>query len=287
MNYLKYVTVFSLFILCSFAFQKSTETKYNLTKIWNTEAKFKIPECVIYDNVRKVCYVSNINGEADAKDGNGFISKLSMDGKIENLEWIKGLDAPKGLGIYNDKLYIADNTKIIIVDVKAGTIIKKLEVEGAKFLNDVTIDDEGKVYVSDFIAKKIYKLDGDKISVFYEDAKLINPNGLLALKKEILMVDMGSGLLYGLDYKNKSARIIADSLKGGDGIEQINTGAYLVSNWAGEINYVNDKGDVTLLLNIKNEKINAADIEYIKEQNLLLIPTFMANNVLAYKLQIK
>ncbi|HEX8546017.1 MAG TPA: ATP/GTP-binding protein [Cytophagaceae bacterium] len=285
MTHRKFCTFFSLLILCSFAFKESLWDKFRLSKVWQTELSFKIPESVVYDKAHKVFYVSNINGEADAKDGNGFISKVTLDGKIESIEWIKGLDAPKGMDLYNGKLYIADNTKIIIVDVKKGAIVQQLEVKGAKFLNDVTVDDHGTVYISDYLGKKIYKLDGGIVSVFYENERLINPNGLLALKGEILMVDMGSGLLYRINYENKNAIIVADSLKGGDGIQEIGNGEYLISNWAGEINYVNKKGDVRLLLDTKNEKVNAADIEYLREQNLLLIPTFTVNSVLAYKLE--
>lgn len=59
------------------------------------------------------------------------------------------------LSVDSNKLYIADNSKIVIVDVNTDTIIKQLEVEGSKFLNDVTIDNKGTVYISDYLAKKI------------------------------------------------------------------------------------------------------------------------------------
>ncbi|HEX8545844.1 MAG TPA: ATP-binding protein [Cytophagaceae bacterium] len=289
MNYSKVWKFFPLIAIVSLSFiiKKSALKSYTLVEQWKTPASLQIPESVVYDGVRNSLYVSNIHGDFQAKDGKGYISKLSLDGRIENLKWITGLNAPKGLGLYKDKLYIADNTTIVVADVKSGKILNKIEVKDALFLNDITVDTEGNVYVSDFQAKKIYKLSGATVTVVYENEKLINPNGLLSLEKELLMVDMGSGILYSIDPKSSKATIVADSLNGADGIEQIAPGEYLVSNFNGEIYYVNRSGDVKLILDTKIDKINAADIEYIADKKLLLIPTFFANTVAAYKLELR
>src|SRR5215204_3630946 len=77
-------------------------------KLWEATG-FKNPESAVFDSATGIIYVSNVNGDDPAaKDGNGFISKLGTDGKVITLEWVKGLDSPKGLVLANGKLYAAD-----------------------------------------------------------------------------------------------------------------------------------------------------------------------------------
>ena len=61
---------------------------------------------------------------------------------------------------------------------------------------------------------------------------------------------------------------------------------FIISNWNGEIYHVTAKGAVTKILDTKAAKVNAADITYIRKQNLLLVPTFFDNKVMAYKVKV-
>jgi hypothetical protein len=82
------------------------------------------------------------------KAGNGFISKVSLaDGKLIELEWAKGLDAPKGLALGGDKLYTADIDNLAEIDTKSGKVLARYVAPGAAFLNDVTVDGQGNVYI--------------------------------------------------------------------------------------------------------------------------------------------
>jgi hypothetical protein len=54
-------------------------------------AGFKTPESILHDAVGDVYLVSNINGTPSAKDNNGFISRVSPDGKVQTLKWIEGV----------------------------------------------------------------------------------------------------------------------------------------------------------------------------------------------------
>ena len=100
-------------------------------------------------------YVSLIDGKGNEKDGKGGVAILNKDGSIKTLNWISGLNAPKGLGIYKNKLYVADLTDVVIIDTKAGKVLKSIAIPGAIFLNDITIDSKGTVYVSDTRKKSL------------------------------------------------------------------------------------------------------------------------------------
>ena len=130
-----------------------------LTKLWESKADFKLPESVVFDKENNILYVSNMQGDPFSKDGNGFISKVDLDGNIVKLKWIEGLHAPKGLAISKGKLYVGDVDQLIEIDIKAGKISKKLDAAGASFLNDVTVDTYGNVYVSDTFTDTIYRLN--------------------------------------------------------------------------------------------------------------------------------
>ncbi|MBD0327799.1 MAG: ATP-binding protein, partial [Pyrinomonadaceae bacterium] len=150
----------ALVMACSKPMATNPE-QISLVKKWATEPVLNVPESVLFDKARNVLYVSNINGAHDGKDGNGFISKLSTGGKIEELEWAKGLDAPKGMGLVKDLLYVADITKVVVIDTKTGQKVKEIEPAGAKFLNDITVDTQCNVYVSDSAGNKVYRLTND------------------------------------------------------------------------------------------------------------------------------
>ncbi|MCD4692290.1 MAG: hypothetical protein K8R79_05210, partial [Calditrichales bacterium] len=161
------LTIISLLtILISLAIcQDASKINYfkdnRLTKKWESPQKFKTPESVCYDAKRKIIYVANINGNPTTKDNNGFISKLSLTGKIVDLKWIKELNAPKGMGVFKGKLYVSDIDQVVEIDIDKSKILKRYEADGAKFLNDISIDKSGNVYISDMVANRIYRLKND------------------------------------------------------------------------------------------------------------------------------
>ena len=118
--------------------------QHSATKLWETDTILKVPESVIYDAENKILYVSNIDGtDGWAKDGKGSIAKVGLDGKVIAVEWVTGLNAPKGLGIYKGKLYAADIDEVVVIDIQKGAIEKKIPIEGAKGLNDISIGSNG------------------------------------------------------------------------------------------------------------------------------------------------
>ena len=130
--------------------------------MWETPTNLKNPESVAYAPKQNVLFVSNVNGKPDQKDQNGFISKVSpSNGSIIDLNWVTGLNAPKGIAISNDgsKLYVSDITDLVQIDTANGKIIKRFNAPGSSFLNDVVSDNKGNIYVSDTITNTLYKLN--------------------------------------------------------------------------------------------------------------------------------
>jgi hypothetical protein len=76
------------------------------------------------------------------KDDKGSIGKIGLDGKIINIEWVRGLNAPKGMGIFKNNLYVADITDVVVIDIDKGEIKKRIPVPNAEGLNDNTVESE-------------------------------------------------------------------------------------------------------------------------------------------------
>jgi DNA-binding beta-propeller fold protein YncE len=131
---------------------------HRLAKKWETEAQLRIPESVYFDAERKVLYVSNIDGEPWGDDGKGSIAKVGLDGKIIAVDWISGLNAPKGTAMRDSRLYVGDLTNVVVIDIDKGAIAERIAVTGSEGLNDVAIDSDGTVYVSDTKTKKVFAI---------------------------------------------------------------------------------------------------------------------------------
>lgn len=252
-----------------------------LVKKWETDSILKVPESVFYDKKNKVLYVANIDGKPDGKDGQGSIAKVGLDGKIINVEWVKGLSAPKGMGVYNNTLWVADLDEVAAIDIKTGTITQRVKIEGAKFLNDVTVDKKGVVYVSDSRDKKVHTITNGKADLYLDN--LEGPNGLLAHDNVLYVLDNGS--LLKVDAARNRVKL-AEGMEGGtDGIEPVKKDEFIVSCWGGVMYYVKADGSKEKLLDTRDQKINAADIGYDQKNRIVYVPTFWKNSVVAYELK--
>ena len=256
-----------------------------LRLLWNTEKTLTTSESVLYDKANNLLYVSCINGvPGDKKDGDGYIAKVGLDGKIITLKWATGLSAPRGMGIVSNLLYVTDNDRIVAIDMATGKISKTWNVKGATYLNDVAIADDGTIYFCDSNSSSIYKLSNGDLTTFVDrDTTLGGTNGIYVDGPSLMLTGMKSGKVLRMDIKTHAVQQVAEGIGAGDGIEKYKSG-WLVSDWNGAIFYIGSDGDVMEILNSVEAKLNTADIEVIEDKNLLLIPTFFGNMVSAYEL---
>ncbi len=272
-------TIFTGLIL-TLIFGVNISNAQRLEKVWQTTGDLKTPESVLYDQERDVIYVSNIDGDPSLKDGNGFISILNSDGSVKNLQWIKNLDAPKGLAIFKGKLYVADIDKLVEIDIEKGSITAKYDAPGAVFLNDVTSSMNGMIFVSDTRTAKIHVLNEGKFTVWMEGKPLETPNGLMAEKGKLLVGDKN---IYEVDIQTKKTTLLIEDAGGVDGLVKNNDGDFVFSNWPGKI-FIHKNGKTIKLLDTTAQELNTADIDYDLKHDLILVPTFFDNHIVAYKI---
>jgi hypothetical protein len=257
-----------------------TQAQHGLTRIWETDTIVAVPESVVEDRAAHLLYTSLIDGAPWEADGKGGIGTLKPDGTGYNGTLVTGLNAPKGLGLFGNRLYAADISEVVVVDTKRGAIIKKISVPGAIGLNDITVDPQsGDVYVSDSKTGRLWRIVKDIPSLYLENLEGINglkwsKRGLYILaRKSVLLADAA-----------KNLTTITTLPNGGDGVEEAGNGDLVVSEWVGYIYYVKANGEKQLLLDTHDKHKNTADILYDPTIHTLYVPSFNGKTIAAYRL---
>ncbi len=252
---------------------------------------FSSPESVIIkgENV----YVSNvgIKLEPSTKDADGFISKLDKSGKIKQLHFIKGLNAPKGMGIVNNTLYIADVDSLKGFNLSNRKEVFSLRFKETKFLNDITIKDNKTLFVSSSDKDVIYEVNLE-IGTYKKLVDFNVANGLYYDDGILYASQLGSssksmfdakGRVYKIDLKNDNKLTLLSQYEGIlDGVQKVGNKIY-VSDW---VNFKNS-GIVRIIdLKTKEESVlgasslsGAADFIIDEESNKLYIPQMIAGKL--------
>ena len=255
---------------------------------------FATPESVLHDPEADVYLVSNINGAPLAADNNGFISRVSPTGEVLALKWIEGgvagvsLDAPKGMALVGDTLYLSDITRIRMFHRVSGQPLGELAVEGATFLNDVAAGPDGSVYFTDSGLQvgeeglvpsgsaAVYRLRGGVVTALVRGDPLQVPNGLVLQGDNLWMVGFGGNELARVadGTREDIVSLPAGSL---DGVEFTVDGGVLISSWEGQAVYYGPVGGP--FTTVVSQVEAPADIGYDAARHRVLVPLFNANEV--------
>jgi len=258
----------------------------------------KTPESFIADPSTGNYFISNINGGGPGgKDDDGFITKLDKDGKVIALTFIDGknnditLNAPKGLDIIGNILYVSDIDFVRGFDKETGKLLHDLDFKtfNPSSLNDLTHDSQNNLYVSDWIGNIIFKIDTKnnyKISIIAKGNALGGPNGLNIhpKTKKLINVTWEAGKVQEIDSSGNVKVLVEDKrFKNLDGIDFDNNGNMFVSSFTGgEIYKITPDLKIEVFL---KGLTSPADINIDRKKNLLLIPSFEGNSAKTVTIQ--
>ena len=254
--------------------------EHKLIKIWETDTTLAVPESVLPDKTNNRLFVSLIDGGGWNADSKGAVAILSPTGKQIDSTWITGLHAPKGMGLVANRLYVADISEVLVIDIAKKKIENRIAIDSAKGLNDITVTDKGIVYVSDSRTAKIWRIENDRAFLYLDSMKGVN--GLKAIGTDLYI---GSGKLFLKADEKKQITRVAELPQGIDGIEPIGNGDFLLTAWGGYIWYLHADGRIETLLETHQQKKNTADIGFDQQKRILYVPTFNAKTVAAYSLK--
>jgi hypothetical protein len=260
-------------------------------KLWSLSG-FDEPESVLAHSAKHVLYVSNINGSPVELNGKGYISLISDSGKILRHVWVNGMDAPKGMAIDSQFLYVADMQQLRIIDHEKGELVKSVKADSSVMLNDIAIDDKGNVYISDILGGGVYRYKDGILSQWVSSKLLPHPNGLMFSNGKLVVATWGEGLkddfstesLGGLFQLNTESGNLTpyqyvQNLGNLDGIATIGNSLY-ISDWMNGRVYGLNKKKISLLLDTGG---HPADISSMGAK--LFVPMMFSQRIDAYKIQ--
>ena len=246
----------------------------------NTISGLISPESVAQDAKGDI-YVSEI-GEFN-KDGDGKITRISIDGKLST--FASGMDDPKGITFIGRSLYVTDKNRVLKVEPDGKWTVFGSTMafpQTPVFLNDITSDEAGNLYVSDSGNLKsggaIFKIaQNKKITLVLDEntPEILAPNGLWIIKNDLYEVDFSSGILYKINLKNKSISKIAEGFGGGDGLIRSGNN-FFVSDWKNGKIFKVQGSKVSLY---KDGFTAAADIALSFDRKSIMTPDMKAGSI--------
>jgi hypothetical protein len=226
--------------------------------------------------------VSNVGiDDGDAKNGDGFISKISPDGALIERYWAAKVNGPKGLAIQGGKVYAADIDAVMVFDADKGGLGKKIPVDGAVFLNGVTAWN-GAIHVSDSGTGRIHRIQDGVAALWLEDARFGGINGVLGDGDRLLVSTMDTGSLYAVTADGTITEI-ATGMINADGIGLVPGGGYLVSSWTGQVHYVAEDGTVTTLLDTTGDETPVLQNDLKIFGDTVIVPNWQPGTVTAWR----
>jgi hypothetical protein len=256
------------------------------------------PESARYDRDLDVWFVSNVNGTPLAKDNNGYISRLRPDGAPYTVKFIEGgkkgvtLNAPKGLAISGDTLWVADIDVARAFNKRTGALIANVPTQGrARFLNGAAIGPDGAVYMTDtgvlFGSKgevshpgpdQIFRVTRGGVSVALTSATLEGPNGITwdpQRQRFVVVSFLGKGI-YGWKPGDTNVESIGSGPGQQDGVVFLPDGRLLVTSWTDSSLFVLDNGQVR---KVAAKVPSPADIDINPRDSRVAVPLLRENRV--------
>lgn len=262
----------------------------SLTEVWRTGG-FASPESVSFDPGTNALYVGNINSPDMGPNGEGYISKVSLDGEVLEEKFTEGLNAPKGTYVSGSSLYVAGVEEIVEIDLATGQILNRYAAPGAVFLNDVAVADDGTLYATETMQGAIYVLADGALTQFVADPALAGANGIIVSGDSMLVATLGDisggfgnlqpSNVKQLDIASKAITDYGSSEPVGalDGIEAVEGGVMVTDNMGGRLVRIGEDGTIA---EIGSTGAGSADHEYVPSENLVVIPMLQGNEVVAY-----
>ena len=272
-----------LIILLSLVVFNDTEPPV-IEKVWEISEGLAFPESVVYDKETNVLYVSNY--KRFVRNGSSYadcsISKVDLKGQIIDKNWIPNLSSPTGLFLKDGLLYIVERFGIAIYDIENDTMKTRHRIKHDFLINDVTVDNENNIYITEAGNNTLYRIKESKVSSWIESDSISNANGIAFIDDKIYIGVNGDGFLKTIDTKTKQISNVYHLGDGNiDGIKKRGN-QLLISLYEKGMRLIDEHGKIIAFLNTTSTGLHCADFEYIPHKDMIIVPSLFDNTLTAY-----
>ena len=252
------------------------------------------PEAVRYDADLNLWFVANVNGNPTARDNNGYISRLKSDGSVDSLKFIESgkrgatLNAPKGMAIVGDTLWVADLDAVRAFNKRTGAPIITISLaKRAKFLNDIAVGPDG-IYLTDSGLEGpkldhtgpdlIFKVANRKATLALTLKNLAAPNGITwdSAGSRFVIAPFGAPTVVTWAPGDSAPTPLVEGKGQYDGIEPLGNEHYLLTSWTDSSLNLVSNGQVTRLA---GGLASPADIGIDRKHGRVAVPQLMEDRV--------
>ena len=230
--------------------------------------------------MRRAIYISNVNGYE--KNGLGFLSRASLEGELVEERWLEGIDAPTGMAIHEDRLYVANYDELVRVDLENVEIVERYpSPDEQPGLNDVAVDPQGRVFVTGSASRTVYLLSEEGLVPWVTGDELRDANGVYAGLGGLLVAGY---YLNAISYLDQSITLATEDslLVDLESIESDGRGAFfLTAIGPRPIWHLRESGSATPVL---ERDTFSADVEFVESERVLIVPSG-GNTVTAFRVE--
>jgi uncharacterized protein (TIGR02246 family) len=253
-----------------------------LEESWSLPAEhFCEPETVVWDAARRIYVVSNVCGFA--VNGKGFLSRISEDGELVEARWVTGLDAPVGMVVDGDSVWVVDLRYVREISLEDGSELSRIEMPaGARAPNDLARLGDA-LYVSESFAGAVYRIEGDRVSLLAQDERLRFANGVHTADGRLWI---GGETLREVDPETGSIGppLGPLALTDIDGIEGDGDGGLIFSLVGGPVVHLAEDGSSALYT---VEGLTSTNFLFRADESLAVVPQGTDSGVVAFRVPLE
>ena len=238
------------------------------------------PESAVFDSKNNRYLVSNY--------GNGNI--IQFDSLGNQTYFNQDCNSLAGMHLVGDTLFALDyqgaNPGLVGLSLSTGDTIFTLHIAGMDYLNDITSDTSGNLYITDTYTNKIFKVKlSDMTYTTFVDSGLNSPDGILfdEANNRLLVINSvmaTNGPIEAVNLEDATmTTFIETGIAGLDGITRDNYGNTYVSSWHTDKVYRYDENFANPPEEIAGGYTAPGDIYFNKQDNILVVPDFFTHSV--------
>lgn len=236
------------------------------------------PETVLAKPDSDDMFVSNICGFK--KNGDGFVSLITKRGTVKELYWVKDLNAPAGMAIFETDLYVVDIDRVHVFDTYTREVERTFgPYANARAFNDIAISEDGRVFVSDSARHQVFELTDETETAFPSPGQRFQSANGMHIERGALYV--GGEKLHRIDLESLSVeKVKLRGVKDIDGVEGDGDGGLTLSIVGGGVWHMSENGALEFWT---AEGLSSTNHAYLPDLNLVVVPTGYDNTIVAFK----